>query len=104
MILIDRYGFKGEYFLYIMLNDNLEECYERINYWWKRLQKLRQTKAGNMVYAYAQPYRDPEHKNHVVHQWQKDMARWVNNKSIFVTTEFANYQPRKGFICGKYLH
>lgn len=31
MELINSHGYKGEFFLYTMLNDNFEECYERIN-------------------------------------------------------------------------
>lgn len=103
MSLIDGYGFKGQYFLYTMLTEDMEESYERIIHWWKRLQKACQTKSGNMVYAYAQPYRDPDNKNHVVPQWQKDMARWVNKKNLFSTINFENYQPRNGFYCGQYF-
>lgn len=35
--LINSYGYKGEFFLYTMLNDNFNECYERITYWWRRI-------------------------------------------------------------------
>lgn len=101
--LIDGYGFKGQYFLYTMLTDDIEESYERIMHWWQRLQKARYTKSGNMVYAYAQPYRDPDNKNYVVPQWQRDMARWVNKKNLFTTINFEIYQPRKGFYCGQYF-
>lgn len=103
MDLINANGFKGEYFLYTMLNDNFRECYERINHWWERLRAFRKDKVGRAVYAYAQPYRDPDDPSRPIPQWQKDMAGWVNKRMIFNICSFADFEPRKGFKCETYL-
>ena len=100
---ISRYGYKGEFFLYTMLNDDFSECYERINYWHQRLQNARRNHTGNYVFAYAQPYRDPLNPRQIIPQWQKDMAGWTNKRMIFVTTNFEDFEPRKGFKCSLYL-
>ena len=104
MELINANGFMGEYFLYTMIggNNDFAECYSRIHYWWKKLQDFRKNKVGRAVYAYAQPYRDPDKKN-TPPIWQLDMARWVNNRMIFCTTDFKDFSPRKGFRCEAYL-
>ncbi len=104
MELIKSYGFKGEFFLYTMLNDNFQECYERVVYWWRILQHTRHNHLGNRVYAYAQPYRDPDNPNRLIPQWQKDMAGWVNKKAHFVAHSFEDFQPRQGFKCSEYFH
>lgn len=31
------------------------------------------------------------------------LARYVNNKALFNSMSFANYNPRKGFRCAQYL-
>lgn len=103
MEMIVSNGFHGEFFLYTMLNDDMKECYERILYWWHRLQESRKNKSGNWVYAYAQPYRDPDNPHRQIPQWQKDMAAWVNKKAHFVAHSFEEFQPRKGFRCSEYL-
>ena len=103
MDMIIGYGFKGEFFLYTMLNNDFVECYERIRYWWKRLQDARKNHTGNCVYAYAQPYRDPYNANRQIPQWQKDMAGWCNKKAHFVAHSFEEFQPRKGFRCEYYF-
>lgn len=101
--MIISYDFHGEFFLYTMLNDNFQECYNRINYWWDRLQDTRERHSGNCVYAYAQPYRDPYNPKQIIPQWQKDMANWVNKKAHFVAHSFEEFQPRKGFRCIEYF-
>lgn len=103
MEMISGYGFKGEYFIYTMLNDNFQECYDRINHWWMKMRSARINQAGNWCYAYAQPYRDPDNPNRLIPQWQKDMARWVNKRSTFVVASFAEFVPRKGFRCQEYI-
>ena len=103
MEMISGYGFKGEYFLYTMLNDNFQECYERINHWWERMREARANHTGNWVYAYAQPYRDPDNPRRPIPQWQKDMAGWVNKKAHFVAHSFDEFIPRKGFRCAEYV-
>lgn len=103
MDMIISYGFKGEFFLYTMLNDNFQECYNRIHYWWDKLQEHREMHSSNWVYAYAQPYRDPDNPHRPIPQWQKDMAGWVNKKAHFVAHSFEEFQPRKGFRCIEYF-
>lgn len=102
--MIKSYGYKGEFFLYTMLNDDFSECYERIHYWWKRLQDIRKNHCGGAIYAYAQPYRDPINPHRPVPQWQKDMAAWVNKRMLFCTTDFKDFMPRKGFKCEYYIN
>lgn len=104
MEMIISYGFHGEFFLYTMLNDNMQECYNRIHYWWDRLQEQREKHASNWVYAYAQPYRDPDNPHRPIPQWQKDMAGWVNKKAHFVAHSFEEFEPRKGFKCIQYFN
>lgn len=105
MSLINAHGFTGQYFLYTMIGgrNDFRECYERVNYWWKRTQETRSTHEGRYVYPYAQPYRDPKNPRHDIPQWQKDMAGWVNKKAHFVAHSFSDFEPRKGFRCRRYL-
>lgn len=56
------------------------------------------------IYAYAQPYRDPDNPNREIPQWQKDMARWVNKKQCFSVVDFKDFSPRKGFVCSEYFY
>lgn len=105
MSLINAAGFRGDYFLYTMIGGPLAsftESYDRITYWWHRLQNFRQTHEGRAVYAYAQPYRDPINPNHDIPQWQKDMAQWCNKRMLFYSTSFDDFMPRKGFRCARY--
>lgn len=103
MNMINRYGFTGQYFLYTMLTSDFRECYERITYWWHRTQETRASHQGRYVYPHAQPYRDPNNPHHIIPQWQKDMAGWVNKKAHFVAHSFEEFEPRKGFRCREYL-
>lgn len=103
MEMITGYGFTGQYFLYTMLNDDFDECYDRINHWWLRMREVREKHEGRQVYAYAQPFRDPDNPARPIPQWQKDMAGWVNKKAHFVAHSFGDFEPRKGFRCKQYL-
>lgn len=103
MDMINSYGFTGQYFLYTMLNSDFRECFDRINHWWLRMREVRENHHGRQVYAYAQPYRDPDNPLQIIPQWQKDMASWVNKKAHFVAHSFADFTPRKGFKCSWYL-
>ena len=104
MELINSYGYKGEYFLYTMLNSDFEESYFRIEYWKKRNWEIRHEHHGrNAMYPYAQPYRDPDDPHKSPPQWQKDMAQWVNKKMIFEATDFKDFRPRKNFVCASYF-
>lgn len=83
--------------------NGFHECFNRINYWHERLMQFRKTKQGRAIYAYAQPYRDPNVSHHNIPMWQKDMAYWCNKRMIFASCEFKDFQPRKGFTCSKYF-
>ena len=104
MEMITGYGFTGLYFLYTMLNDDFDECYDRINHWWLRMREVREKHQGRQVYAYAQPFRDPDNPARPIPQWQKDMAGWVNKKAHFVAHSFEEFEPRKGFKCREYFN
>lgn len=47
--LINKHGYKGEYFFYCILMDDMEESLARINFWKRK---------GHRYMPYAQPYRD----------------------------------------------
>lgn len=101
--LINSFGYRGEYFLYTMLHGTFDECFHRINHWWLRLQENRKRRSGGDVYPYAQPYRDPLHRNEPP-MWQRDMAQWVNKKMLFLKVAFRDFSPRKGFTCNEYFN
>lgn len=101
--LINSFGYKGEYFLYTMLNDNFDECLERLMYWWLRARRKRALGEGSYIYPHAQPYRDPTKRN-VIPQWQKDMAQWTNNKALFISTNLLQFEPRRGFKFEEYCN
>ena len=90
---IDKYGYKGEYLIYCILLDDINECYERVTHWRNR---------GSRFFPFCQPYRDLTKPN-VIPKWQKDMATWANKKQLFCTCDFKDYQPRKNFKCNKYF-
>lgn len=104
--MIEGYGFRGEFFLYTMIGggkNDLQECYNRIHHWWLRNHEVRRTKQRCHVYPHAQPYRDPNSPNHIIPQWQKDMAGWCNKRMLFETFDFKDFKPRKGFCCSTYF-
>ena len=105
MEMINSCGFKGDYFLYTMIggDNGFEECFARIDHWHKKLMEYHKTKIGRPIYAYAQPYRNPNLSHHDIPMWQKDMAHWCNKRMIFTTCEFMDFSPRKGFKCSKYF-
>lgn len=92
--LIDKYGYKGEYFFYCIIMDDFKESFSRINYW-----KCK----GRRFLPYAQPYRNFDDPNQIIPQWQKDLAGWVNKKWFFMSCEFKDFSPRKNFKCDTYL-
>ena len=101
--LIQSHGYKGQFFLYTMLNENFRECFSRINYWWQKNQELIAEHHQARIYPYAQPYRDPYDPSRPIPQWQKDMAHWVNKKQLFENIAFADFSPRKNFKCNHYI-
>lgn len=92
--LIDKYGYKGEYFFYCILLDDFKESFSRVNHWRSR---------GGRFLPHAQPYRDVNNPHHIVPQWQKDLAGWADKKQVFRTCEFKDFEPRKGFRCRQYF-
>jgi len=78
-------------FAYVLLTD-LYSSYDRINF----LKDLD-------IMPFAQPYRDFTPKQ-VIPQWQLDMARWCNDKAVFASCDFKDYNPRKGFYCKEYFN
>lgn len=99
--LLRRHGFSGEFFLYTMLNDDMQECYERIHYWWVRNREMRE-KGHGCISVHAQPFRSPTTINDIP-QWQKDMAGWCNKRMIFASCDFMDFSPRKRFRCKQYF-
>lgn len=92
--LLDKYGYKGEYFFYCILLDDLKESFKRVNHWRSK---------GRRFLPHAQPYRDVNNPHQIIPQWQKDLAGWVDKKWIFRTCEFPDFEPRKGFKCKEYF-
>ena len=90
-----RFGYKGSFMLYTMLHGSIEECYDRIARW--RLEY------GSRVACQSQPMLDFTKKVQNIPQWQKDMARWSNQHTAYAICDFKDYEPRKGFKCGKYF-
>lgn len=92
--LIDKYGYKGEYFFYCILLNDFKESFERINHWRYK---------GSRFLPHAQPYRDFNNPRQIIPQWQNDLARWADKKQVFRSCEFRDFMPRKGFRCGEYF-
>lgn len=92
--LLDKYGYKKEYFFYCILLNDFKESFERVNYWKKK---------GKRYIPYCQPYRDLDKKEQIIPQWQKDMARWVNRRELYKSMDFKDYTPRKNFKCNEYF-
>lgn len=91
--LLDKYGYKGEYFLYCILLE-FDESFKRVNYWKGK---------GRRFLPHCQPYRDLNNPRQVIPQWQKDMAHWADKKELYMSCEFKDFSPRRGFTCGEYF-
>lgn len=92
--LIDKYGYKGEYFFYCILLDDFRESFDRVNHWKKK---------GGRFLPHCQPYRSLNNPHQIIPQWQKDLAGWADKKWIFKSCEFKDFIPRKGFVCSEYF-
>lgn len=92
--LIDKHGYKGYYNVLCMLYGKFEESFFRTNHWREK---------GFRFIPFAQPYRRLDGKPENIPQWQKDLARWCNRKELYKTHDFAEYRPRKGFVCKEYF-
>lgn len=90
--LLEKYGYRKEIFCYFLIDD-----WDDV---WKRLDCLRQYK---WFEPHGQPYRDFNNPNQVIPQWQKDLARWMDNKFLYKSCEFKDFEPRKGFKCSEYF-
>jgi hypothetical protein len=89
---LNRYGVSnGRIFVYCLLGDDLRDSLMRIDM---------MKEIG--VSPFAQPYIDFEGKKNIP-AWQSDMAHWCNKKSVFKSTEFEDFMPRKDFTCKKYM-
>jgi len=54
------------------------------------------------ILPFVQPYRDYDNKR-IPTMYEKDLARWANRAWFFKSTDFADFEPRKGFKCREYL-
>ncbi len=90
--LMDKYSYKGYYFLYCILMD-FKESFGRVNHW----------RYSDRFLPFAQPYRDWSKQQQIIPQWQKDLAHWCNRKWLYKTCEFADFEPRKNFYCKQYF-
>ena len=93
--MIDKHGYKGEYFFYCILLEDFDESFSRVNHWKK--------KGSSRYLPHCQPFRDIANRSQIIPQWQKDMARWTDRKHLFRTCEFEDFEPRKGFKCKEYF-
>lgn len=91
--LLEKHGYNKGYFLYCMLQD-FDESFTRVNYWRSK---------GRKYIPFCQPYRDFNNPAAIVPQWQKDLARWANMRATYMSCDFTDYAPRKGFICSEYF-
>lgn len=51
---------------------------------------------------------DPQYGIDIMHKggmpkWQKDMAHWADRKEIYMSCDFKDFSPRKGFLCKEYF-
>ena len=82
-----------EYFLYCILMD-FEESFARVNYWKSKSRRF---------LPHCQPFRDLNNPHQIIPQWQKDMAHWADRKEIYMSCDFKDFSPRKGFLCKEYF-
>lgn len=78
---------------YILLgfNSTVSEDYRRANL----LKELG-------IIPHCQPFRDYENKR-IPKQYEKDFAMWTNKPQRFMSCDFSEYEPRRGFKCKIYL-
>jgi len=55
------------------------------------------------IRPFVQPYRDFNNER-IISQYEKDFAGWVNKRERFMSFDFVDFQPRKGFKCSFYLN
>lgn len=54
------------------------------------------------IVPFVQPYRDYGNRR-VPTQYEKDFARWANNRYFYKSFDFADFEPRKGFKCSEHF-
>lgn len=54
------------------------------------------------ITVWVMPFRDYENSR-VPTRYERDLQRWANRPQLFKTTDFEDYEPRKGFKCDYYL-
>lgn len=55
------------------------------------------------IVPFVQPYRDQSNERQPT-QYEKDLARWANNRWLYKSCEFEDFEPRKGFKCKEYFN
>lgn len=55
------------------------------------------------ISPFVQPYRDFENKRQPT-QYEKDFARWANRPVYFRSSDFKDFEIRKGFKCNQYFN
>lgn len=88
-----RHGYRGDIFVYCLLSGDIGETLARV----RELAAM-----DRRVVPFGQPYRDLGGRSEPP-QWQKDMAHWMNKRSVFRAVGFEDFSPRRGFRCGAYL-
>lgn len=103
--MLTKHGFSGDFFMYTILIGDIDECYKRTHYWWKRNKQERAADPRRLrcITIAAQPYLDFTSTRYNITQWQKDMAEWANMRQYFNSSDFMEYEPRKGFKCKEYF-
>lgn len=101
--MLEARGYHDYYFFYCLLHGSFEECYNRVNHWKQRNNVCAAEHRTKQFQPHCQPYIEYNNPRQVIPQWQKDLARWADNKFVFATTEFKDYAPRKGVKGEDYL-
>ena len=73
---------------------DFEESFARVNYWKSKSRRF---------LPHCQPFRDLNNPHQIIPQWQKDMAHWADRKEIYMSCDFKDFSPRKGFLCKEYF-
>ncbi len=79
-------------------------CYVLVGFNSTREQDMRRLRTLRSlgVLAFVQPYRDYDNSRRPS-QYELDLAHWANKHWIYMSTDFADFVPRRGFRCGQYL-
>lgn len=77
-------------------------CYFLINEWTDTNERIKLLRQYKWLKLHGQPYRDFNNKKQNIPQWQKDMAHWMNKRSVYFSCDFKDFEPRKGFKCKEY--